>query len=79
MTHPASRTTRNDSLSLSTSNTPALYRQRIGYDLQQHAAYRRSWATALKEGGAKELMNGLSEVRMTADLIAPEPGGEVEL
>jgi len=39
----------------------------------------RGWATALKEGGAKELMNGLSEARMTADLIAPEPGGEVEL
>ena len=38
-----------------------------------------SWAKALKEGGAKELMKVLSEARMAADLIAPEPGGEVEL
>ena len=57
----------------------ACYRLRIGFDLPQHAAYMSSWAKALKEGGAKELMKVLSEARMAADLIAPEPGGEVEL
>ena len=57
----------------------ASYRLRIGFDLSQHAAYMSSWAKALKEGGAKELMKVLSEARMAADLIVPEPGGELEL
>ena len=57
----------------------ACYRLRIGYELEQHAAYMSSWAKALKEGGAKELMKVLKEARMAADLIAPEAGGEVEL
>ena len=57
----------------------ACYRLKISYDLPQHASYMSSWAKALKEGGAKELMKVLKEARMAADLIAPEVGGEVEL
>jgi len=57
----------------------ACYRLRIGYDLPQHAAYMSSWAKALKEGGAKELLKVLSEARAAADLIAPEPAAEVEV
>ena len=55
------------------------YRLRIGYDLQQHASYMASWAKALKEGGAKELMKVLKEARLAADLIAPEAEAEVDL
>jgi len=57
----------------------ACYRLRIGYDLPQHAAYMSSWAKALKEGGAKELLKVLSEARAAADLIAPDPAAEVEV
>ncbi|AII49354.1 hypothetical protein KR52_09390 [Synechococcus sp. KORDI-52] len=57
----------------------ACYRLWIGYDLPQHAAHMSSWVKALKEGGAKELMKVVSEARIAADLIAPEPGGEVGL
>ena len=38
-----------------------------------------SWAKALKEGGAKELMKVLLEARMAADLIAPEDFEEADL
>lgn len=51
----------------------ACYRLRIGYELEQHSAYLKSWASALKEGGAKELFKVLSLARQSADLIAPEP------
>ena len=51
------------------------YQLRIGYDLPRHASYMSSWAKALKERGAEELMKDLSEARIAADLIAPEPGG----
>ena len=50
----------------------ACLRLGIGYELEQHAAYLKSWATALKEGGSKELFKVLSEARQAADLLAPE-------
>ena len=51
----------------------ACYRLRIGNELEQHSAYLKSWASALKEGGAMELFKVLSLARQSADLIAPEP------
>ena len=50
----------------------ACLRLGIGYEIEQHAAYLKSWATALKEGGSKELFKVLSEARQAADLLAPE-------
>jgi len=50
----------------------ACYRLKIGYEISQHSAYLKSWASHLKEGGAKELFKVLSEARQAADLIAPE-------
>ena len=50
----------------------ACLRLGIGYEIEQHAAYLKSWATALKEGGSKELFKVLSEARQAADLVAPE-------
>ena len=52
------------------------YRLQIGYQLEQHAAYLKSWASHLKEGGPKELFKVLSDARKAADLIAPEPAAE---
>lgn len=49
----------------------ACYRLNIGYELATHAAYMKSWASGLKEGGIKELYAILSEARQAADLIAP--------
>ena len=46
----------------------------IGYELEHHASYLKSWAKHLKEGGSKELLKVLSEARQAADLIAPEHG-----
>jgi antirestriction protein ArdC len=48
------------------------YRIRVGFDLQNHASYLKSWASLLKEGGSKVLFQVLSEARKAADLIAPE-------
>ena len=50
----------------------ACLRLGIGYELEQHAAYMKSWTQHLKEGGAKALFKVLSEARQAADLIAPE-------
>ena len=52
------------------------YRLQIGYQLEQHAAYLKSWARGLKESGPKELFKVLSDARKAADLIAPEPAAE---
>lgn len=52
------------------------YRLQIGYQLEQHAAYLKSWASHLKEGGPKELFKVLSDARKAADRIAPEPEPE---
>lgn len=52
------------------------YRLRVGYQLEQHAAYLKSWASHLKEGGPKELFKVLSDARKAADLIVPEPVAE---
>lgn len=46
-------------------------RLQIGYDLQGHAAYLRSWASVLKES-PKALFRVLSAARAAADLIAPD-------
>ena len=51
----------------------ACLRLGIGFELEQHSAYLKSWASALKEGGAKELFKVLSLARQSADLIAPDP------
>jgi antirestriction protein ArdC len=48
------------------------YRIRVGFDLQNHASYLKSWSSILKEGGSKVLFQVLSEARKAADLIAPE-------
>ncbi len=50
----------------------ACYRLNIGYQIENHASYLKSWSSCLKEGGAKELFKVLSEARQAADLIAPE-------
>lgn len=50
----------------------ACLRLGIGYEIEQHAAYLKSWASHLKEGGVKGLFKVLSEARQAADLIAPE-------
>lgn len=44
----------------------------IGYQLEHHASYLKSWAKHLKDGGSKELLKVLSEARQAADFIAPE-------
>ena len=56
----------------------ACYRLKIGYELEQHAAYLKSWAKHLKEGGSKELFKVLSEARQAADLIAPDLNDETD-
>ena len=50
----------------------ACMRLGIGCEITQHAAYLKSWASHLKEGGPKALFKVLSEARQAADLIAPE-------
>lgn len=50
----------------------ACVRLGIGYEITQHAAYLKSWASHLKEGGSKALFKVLSAARQAADLIAPE-------
>ena len=50
----------------------ACLRLGIGYQLEHHASYLKSWAKHLKEGGSKELLKVLSEARQAADEIAPE-------
>ena len=52
------------------------YRLQIGCELTQHAAYLKSWAKDLREGGAKALFKTLSQARQAADLLAPEQAEE---
>lgn len=48
------------------------YRLQIGCELENHAAYLRSWASMLREKGSKALMGAMGDARKAADLIAPE-------
>lgn len=47
------------------------YRLRIGYQLENHAAYLKDWAQMLREQ-PRSLFKVLSDARQAADLIAPE-------
>lgn len=51
----------------------ACQRLGIGYQLEMHASYLKSWAKHLKDGGSKELLKVLSEARQAADEIVAEP------
>ena len=51
----------------------ACLRLGIGYQLEMHASYLKSWAKHLKDGGSKELLKVLSEARQAADEIVAEP------
>ena len=50
----------------------ACLRLDIGYEIENHASYLKSWAKNLREGGAKELLKVLSQAKQAADLVAPE-------